>query len=1057
MSYFEHLVSKRPNWKPGIEPLWKLQITDQEYEKLLRYLPEKMLSNFGKSVVKEAALFFSEWWKREYSGGPHKKIDVAKKIGLENHCEDLFKLAIKGVESLRIKFIRIETTRYLDTLLLQGGLPLRALAQNDGVNRYEIYLNRIVRYLCTHYLNNWENIDFIEGFNDYISPSFRNDIMYDLTLRIVQAIYYEDDSYFPFNIDDDQFEKLVTSLRIIKRDAKRIPSENPFQIDWFVEKTYNQAIFKYKVECESIISKDWVDRNFRNQGDPFRRLELVIEDHASQKYIRKNNGDYSAKFAEHKIIGSIQDYDNAAVSSQITTNTNKILDISIPNSDLPDLQFPILGTRIDNNEEKSSWKIVNNPLEGNTNVVICPGDWNCQSQSGERIEINEVQVTWFAFEKEIEVTNGIETIRFDSKYSLDYKVDFGSSIIDWIQKYNYFILTSNPQVRVFDFENKRLKLKKYSVFFKLRKESIWSEYNPNNCLPIGLIDFKVIIEDIVTIRKRYFYCGPIDFKIHNSTTRNGEIQISWDEGLITALNVQDGLVVNQGEQNNWEVSYNDDLQSYPETIKFELKSNNDSSNILRISVSTPFKGVVLLDPNGESVENGQTICANALLGYRCLVMGFEEIPVCIQYYKNEYDNNPAEVVTRFFRGFNNKLQMLENDINTIFRINSKSFLEYLDHNEFYLRIGHDLRFKLNQFNCIANIEDGVISVEDQNGIIIPNFQNELFYVPLNCSPDNISINPIEKFEGLFDLYKNKIIGTEIIVFSGSRKNAHLQIRPRYYNLSGIYRKQSHDEIINSIKVEFLESSFNDIVWKIASKYFEVAIEGNIPFETFNHLTAISREKEIMTRFFIYLSIYYQYDEAVLLNQLIRFENEFGQAWLWIKSEVWMESVEFYLENSEIDENYQAEIVIQILKKVIKLLSYHALDKEIAGELFKSFFLGNLFKNEIVTQPALFDIRNIKVKFNNGNGIYIPHYISDIFPSIPIQYRNLFKIDQEELKIWGGLLLSPVFSALAFSGKPEVFQQNNYWKRQRVLYYFDLDPEWFFYVFEKMVKKIIQQN
>ena len=129
MSYFEHLVSKRPNWKPGIEPLWKLQITDQEYEKLLRYLPEKMLSNFGKSVVKEAALFFSEWWKREYSGGPHKKIDVAKKIGLENHCEDLFKLAIKGVESLRIKFIRIETTRYLDTLLLQGGLPLRALAQ----------------------------------------------------------------------------------------------------------------------------------------------------------------------------------------------------------------------------------------------------------------------------------------------------------------------------------------------------------------------------------------------------------------------------------------------------------------------------------------------------------------------------------------------------------------------------------------------------------------------------------------------------------------------------------------------------------------------------------------------------------------------------------------------------------------------------------------------------------------------------------------------------------------------------------------------------------------
>jgi hypothetical protein len=248
MSLFHKIVKSRTDWKPGIDPLWKLQVTFEEYEDLKEFIHDKIVNTYNPFCEREAALYFAEWWKREYSGGPHKKIDVANTIHLFGHSEELYRSAVTGAELLRIKFIRMETTRYLDTLLLQGGLPLKALTQNDGVNRYEFYLRCIIKYVSTHYLNNWENIDFIQGFNNYISPSFQNDVMYELTLAIVKAVYYDEDSYFPFNINDIQFEDLVNNLRKTKSDSIKILSENPFSVDWFIGKKNIELTVKYEIE-----------------------------------------------------------------------------------------------------------------------------------------------------------------------------------------------------------------------------------------------------------------------------------------------------------------------------------------------------------------------------------------------------------------------------------------------------------------------------------------------------------------------------------------------------------------------------------------------------------------------------------------------------------------------------------------------------------------------------------------------------------------------------------------------------------------------------------------
>ena len=77
MSLFDKIAKTRNNWKSGIDPLWKLKVTDEEYEELKEFLHIEIKNSFNPNCEREATLYFAEWWKREYSGGHHKKYDVA--------------------------------------------------------------------------------------------------------------------------------------------------------------------------------------------------------------------------------------------------------------------------------------------------------------------------------------------------------------------------------------------------------------------------------------------------------------------------------------------------------------------------------------------------------------------------------------------------------------------------------------------------------------------------------------------------------------------------------------------------------------------------------------------------------------------------------------------------------------------------------------------------------------------------------------------------------------------------------------------------------------------
>jgi len=1051
------------NW--NIKPLWKIKLTDIQFEELKLELYEVFLKGndfIEKKHSKEAVLFFAEWWKREYNGGPHKKNDVAYSVFGENNtdeiCNRFFKVAKCGIKTLKIDLIRgFKNERHLDTLLLQGGLPIKALSRQDGINnRYGDYLLRIVKYILSHNVR-WDNSLFIQNFNEYISPSFRNESMYELTLQIVRAAIEGDENLLPFDSKETQFKPLRDKL-IQAKDQVR-SNRNPFKVNWFFKKICQNLKLCYSIECKDILSEDWI--NTKLGINDFARMELIVNGVSVQKYIRKNNGDYKSKNPEDELKGEISDFDNSLLNVQIVTNSNRIFDISILNAEIPDFSEPILLTLIDNtNDSYSTWKVVNNPLNGNRNVILCTADFQTDTEV-QNVNIDNFLYNWIEFDDSLKLAHNDEIIEYSTSFSLEYSVDYSETMFDWIQKSNYSIVQNNPIIKVYDSNDEFVPQKRIKAFFRINN-SEWQIFNENSTLTIGLISFKIEVDKIIVSKRKLYYTGNLNLKIENPQVSKGIISWIWNEGSIIPIKQNENLNIQQIDNlPKWEVSTCNNKGHLQETISFELIANCSPNTKLKIDVSLPFKGLSLINPYGEAVRNEETICINALFGYRCILLGKESINVYLQYFASENAPNPtAEQKFQFYKGNDNKLQVLWDDIQNMFRINSHSII--MDNGVFRLVIG-EITIYLKPFNVDSRKENNNIHIYNLDDELIDDYNYNLYAVPVNCNPDDIKVIELAKFENYY-AFEEKELYPEVIVFSEKKSDSLSQLRPRYYNYSNnINGIEIRDEIanelhidnINNIKAELLIGAKGDSCWKSVIKYFEIAVEQNLYFEIFNCFKSISWNKDLRARFAVLIIAEYKNDRSRLFSELVRYENEFGQAFHWIDGGGWVEAIEWYIDSLSLTDDFYKIAFENMKKNIISLLSYRFFNKDMVEILF-NWLLFEKHISEHIEQPSFLEIQNEKQKFNNGNGVFIPEYLK-ASPKIPANYVSLFKLKDDEYKIWGGLLLSPLLSALAFCKKNEVFDKNSHKELKKALYYSEIDNEWYFDVFGIMVRRINSLN
>lgn len=1037
-------------------PLWNMKLTKAEYIELKKVLKEAFLSEDKfriNSLAKEAALYYAEWWRREYNGGsPNKKI-LVNNLGLEEeYKERLYELALQGADILNIIFYKRNNTLKFRSLLIQGGLPINHIkSSGDNLGAYKRFLIGLIKYAKAVTVN-WDDLSFINSLNStsYLPDSFKNENIYNLSLLIARAIVEEDDDLLPYDLSEEEWKDFTNEL---KQSSKSFSYKVPFKVKWKVKRDNNIIDLHFALECANKISEIYTNEKGLNECNSFT---LYCNNKSVVNYARTINNEFVVRRKESLSFKLIDEH---IIDIFIKTDTNKIIDITVPNCSVPDLDNPILLTKTNKND--SFWEIKNITIENSKSVIIYSSEWDVVGtieDFSENIRIADREFNWLEFTDSIELIHQEtdESVVFDQNETVYYH-EFVNWNIDWIQNANYKILTSLPEIRVYDENQEKISVKKYNVTYREFRQKEWKDYDDN--LPVGLTEFKIIFPDGKYVKEKFFFTGELKPIYHDMDKYKGTVEWLWGSGNILPINNQKGLKVDDNGTNKWEITRDEVGNFYQDKIGFRFTPDNNSPD-LDIYIATPFKGIVIIDQQGMEVSANKTISANTLYTYRYIVMGFNQVDTKVFHLKN----TETELKDKINQGINS-LSRFDDDIKNINNLyGSDTFDE-----DAIVRIvigtgGNSKCIDVRDYNVYAkrNVEEKSIQIVNNREEMRPvGFKGKLYAVPVNCTSDNIEVEELINVDNQF-VFKEDNEFSQFIVFTDKNDNSFSNdlVVPRFFDFS---RKPNNS---NNIDIEETNPQERNILeiksilekegkkgeeWKKTIKYFITAVRFNLPFKTFNHFRAIMRCPELTTKMFLVLNQSSEVRENISKEEINHametFENEFAIAWHWINSEKhWEIAVEWYL--YEFPDDIRILILPKVFEQIKELLDYTLLNN--SEGLINKLIAETC--DEDVRPPDIATVNSIRAKF--GPSQNFPNNL--VF--IPDEWRQLFpRAMNNEIPIFiRAFLISPVKAALAFTGKDFSIwdlDKNNLKMRRTMNFYRRFNRADYLYLFENMVCQI----
>ena len=238
-------------------------------------------------------------------------------------------------------------------------------------------------------------------------------------------------------------------------------------------------------------------------------------------------------------------------------------------------------------------------------------------------------------------------------------------------------------------------------------------------------------------------------------------------------------------------------------------------------------------------------------------------------------------------------------------------------------------------------------------------------------------------------------------------------------------------------------------WRKVIEYYNIVINYSLPFKTLNCFRAISLSPILMVKMTYLLWQSQNVNKDNLLQGITRFENELAVAWHWIKEGDWIEAIDWLLER--MPDSMKNGFLISSFEWKKAFMNY-TLNAE-TGELLNLLENNEVLINQIVPAPSQIKIQNIREKL--GGNSNLPEYL--VF--IPNEWKDLFpQAMNAELPVYvRGLLISPVKSALAMTGKDDtIWNDENVKMRRTINFYRQFLPSEYAEILLCMVKRILQK-
>ena len=587
-TYFDKILGKRGlNVCPT--PLWKLKITDEEYDELKKSIkqfivhPSPHCSNPFITITRECALFYAEYWRREFSGGLHNIADVYKSLEpppySPDNCECLYDAAKKGAKRLNIEWYSDDgRTQRLDSIFYQGGLPMKLVTDGTPNSIWDNFVRGLVN----------RNVNF-EDLRLGIIASNSNSLK-EFCDQIIAALDAKQFMRMPFHCGNKLNSWFVYLQELREEEIHRQRLLHPFSLNWeFRIDTVGKRIYtKFVVTGRQRLPQPFIEENKITKTNFFS-----VQVNVNGKEV--NTFDYVHNFCRYEVISKHSYHTGEAISIFVGNNTTPVI------SDQLDMSVPHLLYR--NNVGKYE---LGNRIGRQDSFLLIPGGWKVKNSHGlcidhyqyEGKDYDGIQIpTGFTKNIEIESYDGILT--------------FGCSTpLYWTELNSIPVYTPNITETLYDAKKAHFSLcndmmtgqranKDVRVEYRSKWDSAWKTEPGHGEIFARAIDAN---GHFVTPVKFINIGNGLKVNVIYADEKTCKIQVVWEHGQVaTTAGVKRANDV-------WEINK---AAITNNKVRFSLTPKDNSNNQFDINVKAPFKEFSILDTN----DNANAISSDCWIPY----------------------------------------------------------------------------------------------------------------------------------------------------------------------------------------------------------------------------------------------------------------------------------------------------------------------------------------------------------------------------------------------------------------------------------------------------------
>lgn len=916
MSFFNSLLQKYNLPNHDGRPLWKYFLTDQDFENLLRSF-KYMSSQYMDA--RDATLYYAEFWRRNYNGGTPSKEEVFNSIGgnIKYHISsnEFFKYAKKGARMLGVKWITRQNTLYFRTLLIQGGLPLKHISQNHG--KYQSFLLAVLE----------EQPETIEDFMfkteivSHLPKSSQNDVIYQNCLEIVKAIINDDSAYDELFENDEVIKSISGELKIRNKSIKKRQR---------FSKPKNYWLLNFKGDKPRILLRLGLADNYSKES----LSDILGFEVAEKEYQFYLNDELICVF--RKLINenyktdwyNVQDYEwdlESILPLAYVMVDGKKSEVNDFIQITPTFDEPTLWT----SHSETEWRLVKGSGVSNKQAaVLFPDNWYVQ-QFSQTIQVYGIELNWLEFEGECQVNTQDEYRKYKSNVS-----SFDCTILSqkprWMLKSNMPVIQGKLKVFLYDDSNKQLPETAYNIYVKTQNiTQPWQNISTLNYLPQGYIQIK-IEKDGLTTYDECFNIGNFKVNYPKASINQAKLKVDNLSGFLLELDNSDILDIEDGIDELL-LKVNTSYSRVPTGLKGTLRYGKSKS--LSFVLESPFQGMALIEAHGNLISENTPLSLRSLYGMRILSTPGRETILRV-YNKLK----PHVVISKEIKEASQPIIAFKDEIVRLYYL--ADAMDY--RNKVCVELKEGSNLKSYEFSGFSHTLDVSNQLSSEVRLFDSEDHLDLYAVPLNCTSSQIAPIPLLNGGETYKIPTCEAINQFIII---SSEEGNSQLMPRFVNIQKDYELVDKEERIERYHQELAQSNFQSESWKQLLAYFNISVQYNLPYSTFDQIRSISRSGAVAARAFLFFGIN-QFDTDVFIQKNIsEMEKDLGICFHWITVSEWGNAIE------EISQVFGE----QYFQNYVSLISAYLYENNLC-EVLQYINTGRL-KTEMVSHVQIQELRS----------------------------------------------------------------------------------------------------